>query len=137
MIGIIGIFVSLLLLIYLAYRGLSVLIVAPLMALVAVLFNPGTPILASYTQIFMPALGSFAVLYFPLFLLGAMFGKLMEDSGSARVIAEKIVARLDKQRSICKLSHRESYLDIFMVAVAGPLVALAFVVTLGSVFGSF
>jgi H+/gluconate symporter-like permease len=39
--------------------------------------------------------------------------------------------------TICKLSHRESYLDIFMVAVAGPLVALAFVVTLGSVLGSF
>ncbi len=69
MIGISGIFVSLLLLIYLAYRGLSILIVAPLMALVAVLFNPGTPVLASYTQIFMPALGSFAVLYFPSFSL--------------------------------------------------------------------
>ena len=85
MIGIIGIFVSLLLLIYLAYRGLSVLIGAPLMALVAVLFNPGTPILASYTQIFMPALGSFAVLYFPLFLLGAMFdASAKSDSALAR-----------------------------------------------------
>lgn len=34
--------------------------------------------------------------------------------------------------SICRLSHREAYLDVFMVAAAGPLLAL-----LGTVFGSF
>ena len=100
MTGIAGILLSLLLLIYLAYRGLSVLLVAPLSALLAVLFHPGVPLLASYTQVFMPALGSFAVLYFPLFLLGAVFGKLMDDSGSARVIAGSIVNRLGRRRCI-------------------------------------
>ena len=39
--------------------------------------------------------------------------------------------------SICGLTHRQSYPDIFVVPVAAPLVALAVVVTLGSVFGSF
>src|SRR5690606_9916206 len=38
---------------------------------------------------------------------------------------------------ICGLSHRKSYFDIFMVAVAFPLLALVAVVTLGTVFGSF
>lgn len=38
---------------------------------------------------------------------------------------------------ICKLTHRQSYPDIFVVAVAGPLLALAAVVSLGSLFGSF
>jgi len=130
MIGISGIFLSLLLLIYLAYRGLSILIVAPLMALVAVLFNPGAPVLASYTQIFMPALGSFAVLYFPLFLLGALFGKLMDDSGSARVIAEKIVSRLGKQRSILAIVLACAILtyggvSLFVVAFAVYPIAVA------------
>ena len=39
--------------------------------------------------------------------------------------------------SICKLTHRHSYLDIFMVAVAGPVVALIALITLGTVFGTF
>lgn len=98
--GIIGIIVSLGLLIYLAYRGISALIVAPLMALLAVLLSADPSVLGSYTQIFMPALGQFAILYFPLFLLGAIFGKLMDDSGSAQVIAQRIVETLGKGRSI-------------------------------------
>ena len=39
--------------------------------------------------------------------------------------------------SICKLTHRQSYLDIFMVAVAGPIVALVALITLGTLVGSF
>jgi hypothetical protein len=38
---------------------------------------------------------------------------------------------------ICGLSHRQSYADIFVVAVAIPVLALVVVVTLGSAFGSF
>ena len=38
---------------------------------------------------------------------------------------------------ICRLSHQESYLDIFMVSVVGPLIALALVLILGSTFGGF
>ena len=89
--SIIGILISLALLMFLAYRGFSVLILAPLMALLAVLASPDAPLLASYTQVFMQALGGFVVLFFPLFLLGAVFGKLMEDSGAARVIAMRII----------------------------------------------
>jgi H+/gluconate symporter-like permease len=100
MAGIIGILISLGLLIYLAYRGISALIVAPLMAILAVLLSSDPSVLGSYTQIFMPALGQFAILYFPLFLLGAIFGKLMDDSGSAQVIAQRIVETLGKNRSI-------------------------------------
>lgn len=98
--GIVGILVALLLLIYLAYRGLSVLLLAPLLSLLAVLFSRGEPLLASYTQVFMQALGGFVVLYFPLFLLGAVFGKLMEASGGANAIADWIVGKLGGQRAI-------------------------------------
>lgn len=98
--GIIGIILALVLLMYLAYRGISVLILAPSTALIAVLLSGDAPILASYTQIFMQAAGNFIVLYFPLFLLGAIFGKLMDDSGSARTIARWIVGKLGRERSI-------------------------------------
>ncbi len=100
MLSIAGILLSLALLMWLAYRGIGVLILAPLMALLAVLFSPDAPLLASYTQVFMTALGSFIALFFPLFLLGAVFGKLMEDSGAARVIASRIVHWLGASRAV-------------------------------------
>jgi H+/gluconate symporter-like permease len=101
MAGIIGIFVSLALLIYLAQRGWNVIFVAPICATVAILFNWGDlPVLASYTQIYMPALGSYFATYFPLFLLGAVFGKLMDESGSARAIAHAIVGWVGSERAI-------------------------------------
>lgn len=98
--SILGIVLALVLLIALAYRGVSVLLLAPLMALLAAALSPGAPLLASYTQVFMPALGGFVIAFFPLFLLGAVFGKLMEDSGAAQTIAQAITRALGSQRAI-------------------------------------
>lgn len=92
--GVLGIFLSLGALIYLAYRGISVLFLAPIMAIIACLFHPGTPLLATYTQIFMPALGAYLLQYFPIFILGSIFGKIMNDSGAALSIANFITRRL-------------------------------------------
>jgi H+/gluconate symporter-like permease len=39
--------------------------------------------------------------------------------------------------AICRSSHRKSYLDIVMVAIVSPLIALVVVIALGSSFGSF
>jgi H+/gluconate symporter-like permease len=84
----------------LAYRGVSLLLLTPALAILAVLAAEGGPLLASYTQIFMKATGGFIIQYFPLFLLGAVFGKLMEASGSAKVLAIGIVRRLGQRRAI-------------------------------------
>lgn len=101
MLGIVGIVISLLLLMFLAYRGINVLVLAPLMALLAVVLGGGfETLLPTYTQIFMKELGGYLTKFFPLFMLGAIFGKLMDDSGSARSIAHWIVGKLGKQRAI-------------------------------------
>ncbi len=100
MIGIVGIVLSLILLMYLAYRDVSVLILAPLCALLAVVFDGNLPLLATYTQIFMGSVGQFVRDFFPLFLLGAIFGKLMEDSGAAAKIAEVVVRAVGVHRTI-------------------------------------
>ena len=101
MLGIFGVILSLALLMYLAYRGINVLILAPLLALLAVLLSGDARLLlATYTQIYMSSLGGYLVKYFPLFLLGAIFGKLMADSGSAKAIAQYIVKRLGLHRAI-------------------------------------
>ncbi|WP_281965808.1 hypothetical protein [Serinicoccus marinus] len=98
-IGLIGILLSLALLIVLAYRGLNVIVLAPIMASIAVIFA-GAPILATYTQVFMPAMGNVVVSFFPLFMLGALFGKVMSDSGAALRIAEWVVRRVGGGKAI-------------------------------------
>ena len=97
--GLLGILVGLGLLIWLAFRGWSVLLLAPAAALVAALFG-GQPLLANWTQIFMGSAGSFLAQFFPLFLLGAVFGKLMDDSGSVSAVADYMTHRLGKDRAM-------------------------------------
>ncbi|TVP73670.1 MAG: GntP family permease [Rhodobacteraceae bacterium] len=100
MLGIAVIVGALTALIYLAYRGVSLLLLTPALAVLAVLLAEGGPMLASYTQIFMAATGGFIIQFFPLFLLGAVFGKLMEASGSAQMLASGIIRGLGPRRAI-------------------------------------
>ena len=105
MIGLFGLVLSLVALMYLAYRGINVIFLAPLCALLALVFQPeayevtGAP-LAYYTQIFMKALAGYIVKYFPIFILGAIFGKLMNDTQAARVIGETISKKLGASHAI-------------------------------------
>ena len=97
--GLLGILIGLGLLIWLAFRGWSVLLLAPLGALVAAFFAR-EPLLAHWTQTFMGGAAQFLAQFFPLFLLGALFGKLMEDSGSVSAIADFMMERLGKEHAI-------------------------------------
>lgn len=99
--SIFAILLSLALLMYFAYRGVSVLILAPVLAILAVVLSgQGTQSMGIYTQIFMDGMGGFAIKYFPLFILGAIFGKLMEDSGYAYSIARYIVNKLGDKHAL-------------------------------------
>jgi H+/gluconate symporter-like permease len=97
--GLLGILVGLGLLIWLAFRGWSVLLLAPVAALVAAAFG-GQPLLANWTQTFMGSAAGFLAQFFPLFLLGAVFGKLMDDSGSVSAVADFMTERLGKGRAM-------------------------------------
>ena len=97
--GLIGILLGLGVLIWLSFRGWSVLLLAPAAALVAAVAG-GEPLLAHWTQTFMGATGGFLAQFFPLFLLGALFGKLMEDSGSVAAIARFMTDRFGAKRAI-------------------------------------
>ena len=100
MTGLLVVLIALGLLIYLAYRGVSLLILTPALATFAVVATREGHALAAYTQIFMGGAGGFITLYFPIFLLGAVFGKLMEDSGSAQTLANGIISKLGANRAI-------------------------------------
>ena len=97
--GLLGMLVGLGLLMYLSYRGWSVLLLAPAAALVVAAFS-GEPLLAHWTLTFMSAAAGFIAQFFPIFLLGALFGKLMEDSGSVEAIAAFMTARLGTGRAM-------------------------------------
>jgi H+/gluconate symporter-like permease len=99
MIGLLGILLGLALLIYLAFRGWSVLLLAPVAALIAAAFGR-EPLLASWTQTFMGSAAQFLAQFFPLFLLGAVFGKLMDDSGSVTAVADWMTAKLGERRAM-------------------------------------
>src|SRR5260370_22669087 len=97
--GLFGILLGLVLLVWLAYRGWSILLLAPAGALIAAAFAGG-PTLPYWTQTFMDNASRFIAQFFPLFLLGALFGKLMEDSGSVAAIASFMTEKLGPQRAI-------------------------------------
>lgn len=97
--GLAGILIGLGLLIWLAFRGWSVLLLAPAAALVTAAFAR-EPLLAHWTQTFMGSAARFIAQFFPIFLLGALFGKLMEDSGSVSSIADFMTECLGTERAI-------------------------------------
>ncbi|QOG22688.1 MULTISPECIES: GntP family permease [Bradyrhizobium] len=97
--GLLGLLVGLGLLVLFAFRGWSVLLLAPFAALVAALFG-GEPLLANLTQVFMVNAGGFLAQFFLIFLLGAVFGKLMDDSGAVTSVAGFMAQRLGERRVI-------------------------------------
>lgn len=102
--SIFAILLSLALLMYFAYRGVSVLILAPVLAVLAVILSgQSQQTMGMYTQVFMEGMGGFAIKYFPLFILGAIFGKLMEDSGYANSIAYNIVNKLGNKHALLSI----------------------------------
>jgi len=76
-----------------------VLLLAPAAAILAAALA-GQPLLAHWTQTFMESAARFVAQFFPIFLLGALFGKLMEDSGSVTSIAKYMTQRLGPQRAV-------------------------------------
>ena len=83
-----------------AYRGFSVILFAPICALLAVLLiDPGN-VLPFFSGVFMPKMVGFIQIYFLVFLLGAIFGKVVEMSGIAESIAKTIVRLIGAKQAM-------------------------------------
>lgn len=87
-------------LMFVAYRGFSVILFAPVAALAAVLLTDPSAVPVLYTGLFMDKMVGFLKLYFPLFLLGAVFGKVIELSGFSRAIVSAIIRVLGPSQAI-------------------------------------
>ena len=80
-----GIFLGLALLMILAYRGYSIIWIAPLCALVVALTG-GLELLPAYKDVYMQGFVNFTKSWFPVFMLGAIFGKLMDYTCAAKSV---------------------------------------------------
>ena len=90
------IFVSLFLLMFFAYRGYSLIFIAPLFAIVAALTSDYAS-MPVYSELFMTKAAEYIKSYYPVFLLGAIFAKVMSEGGLATAVAKKIVSLLGEQ----------------------------------------
>ncbi|MBC3374884.1 GntP family permease [Pseudomonas sp. SWRI92] len=83
-----------------AYRGYSVILFAPIAALGAVLLTDPSAVAPAFTGVFMEKMVGFIKLYFPVFLLGAVFGKLIELSGFSRSIVAAAIRLLGTRQAM-------------------------------------
>ena len=86
-----------------AYRGYSVILFAPIAALGAVLLTDPSLVAPMFTGLFMDKMVGFLKLYFPVFLLGAVFGKLIELSGFSKSIVGAAIRLFGPQRAMLSI----------------------------------
>ena len=90
-------------LMFVAYRGYSVILFAPVAALLAVLLTQPNAVLPAYSNLFMAKMVVFVQNYFPVFMLGAIFGKVIELSGFAKSIVHSVVKLLGPSRAMLSI----------------------------------
>ncbi len=86
-----------------AYRGYSVILFAPVAALGAVLLTDPSLVAPMFTGLFMEKMVGFLKLYFPVFLLGAVFGKVIELSGFSKSIVQATIRVVGAQRAMLSI----------------------------------
>ena len=85
-----GIILGLVLLMFLAYKGYSIIWVAPVCAVVVAVLS-GYAILDAYIGDYMKGMADYVLQWFPAFFLGAVYGKVMDLTGSARSLGNALV----------------------------------------------
>src|ERR1700749_5330235 len=94
---------ALVFLMFVAYRGFSVIMFAPIAALGAVLPPEPSAVPAVFTGLFMDKMVGFVKLYFPVFLLGAVFGKVIELSGFSKSIVSSVIGLVGAGRAMLSI----------------------------------
>ncbi len=94
---------SLAFLMFVAYRGYSVILFAPVAALGAVLFVDPNLVAPMFTGLFMDKMVGFVKNFFPVFLLGAVFGKVIELSGFSKAIVASVIKLIGHQRAMLSI----------------------------------
>ncbi|HET7064454.1 MAG TPA: GntP family permease [Rudaea sp.] len=90
-------------LMYVAYRGHSVILFAPIAAMGAVLLTDPSAVPPMFTGLFMDKMVGFIKNYFPVFLLGAVFGKVIELAGFSKSIVAAVIRLVGRERAMLSI----------------------------------
>lgn len=94
---------ALIFLMFVAYRGYSVILFAPVAALGAVLLTDPVLVPPMFSSVFMEKMVGFVKSYFPVFMLGAVFGKVIELSGFSKSIVSAVIGLLGRERAVLSI----------------------------------
>jgi H+/gluconate symporter-like permease len=94
---------ALIFLMLVAYRGYSVILFAPVAALGAVLLTDPSLVAPMFSSVFMEKMVGFVKNYFPVFMLGAVFGKVIELSGFSKSIVSAIIGLVGRERAMLSI----------------------------------
>ena len=94
---------ALVFLMYVAYRGHSVILFAPIAAMGAVLLTDPSAVPPMFTGVFMDKMVGFVKNYFPVFLLGAVFGKVIELAGFSKSIVAEVIRLVGRERAMLSI----------------------------------
>ena len=94
---------ALIFLMFVAYRGYSVILFAPVAALGAVFLTDPTLVPPMFSSVFMEKTVGFVKNYFPVFMLGAVFGKVIELSGFSKSIVSAVIGVLGRERAVLSI----------------------------------
>src|SRR5262250_1028026 len=86
-----------------AYRGYSVILFAPVAALGAVLLTDPGLVAPMFSSVFMDKMVGFLKSYFPVFMLGAVFGKVIELSGFSKSIVSAVIGLVGRERAVLSI----------------------------------
>lgn len=111
-----GIIVSLILMLYLAYKGMHTIYLAPLLIIIVCLTN-GLPVVSSYTDTYMGGFTGIIAKIFPYFLMGSLLGKTYAQTGAAASIAKWILDIADKVSNTEKGKRTISIVALLVINV--------------------
>jgi hypothetical protein len=94
---------ALVFLMFIAYRGYSVILFAPVAAMGAVLLTDPSLVPPLFSSVFMEKMVGFVKSYFPVFMLGAVFGKVIELSGFSKSIVSAVIGVLGRERAVLSI----------------------------------
>jgi H+/gluconate symporter-like permease len=129
----IGIILGIVILVYLAMKGVNIVIIAPLAALV-IIFTNGMSLQEAFflgKTSYLFGLGGFIGAFLPIFMLGAILGKYLEDSKATITIANSIFKLTGRDNAytvllaIALISAILTYGGVSLFIVIFTIVALA------------
>ncbi|MBD7937238.1 MULTISPECIES: GntP family permease [Cytobacillus] len=99
MLGMLGLILGLVLLMFLTLRGINIIIAAILSSIV-VAITGGLNLETALAGYYMDGFTNYFASWFLIFLLGAIFGKIMHETGAAESIAQWIKRTLGAKRAV-------------------------------------